>query len=288
MEPNPRAFNPQTSGFYPALTSAPSLNDTNDLQPPPYSPSSTEQSTFSPNQQPPILSQQQHMSQGASSLSQPVMQPVTIPLRCKSGNVEIGIGDNADTEKIRYWKGQYIEVQDGVLRIAASRKTRNQHQTISLSNHYIAKEAKKMVALYGNPKVYVIKSSSEVRAHEWLLALSQYCYIAPIMEGYCDKMSRGKKVWEERFVRLNANGVVSWYRSDHEDSELKGAVQVRGEPCSLDAVNPTIIHIKVDAKGYQFRFDSPREAALWLAAFSWHVKRKPLRKSSIPIRNNSK
>jgi len=106
--------------------------------------------------------------------------------------------------------------------------------------------------------------------------------------GYCEKLCRGKKEFKPRFLRLYSEGILSWYRSENEDAEPCGSIQVRGEESWIDNANPKIIHIQVEPKGYQFRFLTSREAELWLAALQWHYGRKALRRAAVPIRNKAK
>ena len=95
-------------------------------------------------------------------------------------------------------------------------------------------------------------------------------------------------MFEERFMRLSSDGVLSWYKNDSDDSERRGSIQLRGERCLIDNSNSRIIHVHVEPRGYQFRFHSSREAQLWLAAFQWHYGRRPLRKAAVPLRNKVK
>ena len=112
--------------------------------------------------------------------------------------------------------------------------------------------------------------------------------LAHFISGFCDKLSRGKNVFEERFVRLRSDGVLSWYKNESEDIEPRGSIQLRGERCFIDSNNTKIVHVDIEAREYQFRFNSSREAELWLAAFQWHYGRKPLRKAAVSLRNKVK
>ena len=51
---------------------------------------------------------------------------------------------------------------------------------------------KKLVAIEDNSSSVVIKAPSEVRAHKWFMTLSQYCFVAPTMEGEVEKKQKSK------------------------------------------------------------------------------------------------
>ena len=53
----------------------------------------------------------------------------------------------------------------------------------SLQNQFISMPEKKIVAIEDNLSCLAIKSSTEVKAHKWFMTLSQYCFVAPTMEG---------------------------------------------------------------------------------------------------------
>lgn len=129
-----------------------------------------------------------------------------------------------------------------------------------------------------------------LRFHIWLLSnCFQFVkFYLLCLSGYADKLSRGKSQFEERFLRLSSDGVLSWYRNDNDDSEPRGSIQLRGERCDIDTSNSRIVIIFVEPKPYQFRFYSTREAQLWLAAFQWHYGRRKLRKAAVPLRNKVK
>jgi len=110
-----------------------------------------------------------------------------------------------------------------------------------------------------------------------------------VFTGYCHKLINRKKVFEERFLRLSTEGVLSWYRSDDEESDRRrGSIQVRGHTCGTDSSDPTKINVQVMPRTYQFQFPTVREAQLWLAALQWHYGRKSLRKAQVPLRNKAK
>ena len=95
-------------------------------------------------------------------------------------------------------------------------------------------------------------------------------------------------MFELRFLRLSSDGVLSWFRTDSEDSERRGSIQVRGQVCELDKLNANQVNIQVTQRTYQFHFSSSREAQLWLAALQWHYGRKSLKKAAVPLRNKAR
>jgi len=69
------------------------------------------------------------------------------------------------------------------MRVASNRTDLSRSASIPLTGRYVALESKRMVVIQGNDGLYVLRPSSEVRAYKWLVALSQYCFMAPTMEG---------------------------------------------------------------------------------------------------------
>nr|XP_002131479.1 uncharacterized protein LOC100187308 isoform X1 [Ciona intestinalis]XP_026690642.1 uncharacterized protein LOC100187308 isoform X1 [Ciona intestinalis] len=215
-------------------------------------------------------------------------QPVLAPQRSKCGFVDVGVGELIDVDGSRAYRRQYVEVIDGNLRISTSRETRNQANVVALASRFVCMETKRNVAIQDGASTFVIRAPSDTSALKWLLILSQYCFVAPIMEGYATKQTGGKNVYEERYLRLTSDGVLAWYGSDSETSDRHGAIQIRGETCVIDSANSNCVRINVKTRDYQFRFADAREANLWQAAFLWHSARRPLKKASIPIRNKAR
>uniref|UniRef100_H2YJR1 PH domain-containing protein n=1 Tax=Ciona savignyi TaxID=51511 RepID=H2YJR1_CIOSA len=213
---------------------------------------------------------------------------VVAPLRTKCGFVDVGVGELTDVDGSRAYRRQYVEVTDGVMRMSASRDLRVQANTIQLASRFVSMETKKNIAIQDGASTFVIRAQSDASALKWMLVLAQYCFVAPIMEGFAQKQTGGKNVYEERFLRLYSDGVLAWYGSDNENSDRHGAIQVRGENCVIDSANLKCVRINVKTRDYQFRFFDEREASLWHAAFQWHSARKPLKKASIPIRNKAR
>ena len=54
---------------------------------------------------------------------------------------------------------------------------------IPLKNRYISMPGKRLIAVQGGHNSLVLKCTSEVLAHQWFMTLSQYCFVAPMMEG---------------------------------------------------------------------------------------------------------
>lgn len=81
------------------------------------------------------------------------------------------------------WRIQYVEVRDKMMTIAHSRDKRDKQITVSLKKRYISMPRKRIVAIQGGPNTILLKCSSEIQAHQWLMTLSQYSYLAPSMEG---------------------------------------------------------------------------------------------------------
>ena len=107
-------------------------------------------------------------------------------LRCKTFYViHCCSGDCSDIDQIRPWKERYIEIRDYSMFISPVKGKKEHQVTISLKKKYISMPRKKIVAVHGGPRNLLIKSSSEITAHHWFLSLSQYCYVAPMMDGMC-------------------------------------------------------------------------------------------------------
>ena len=81
------------------------------------------------------------------------------------------------------WTTQFIEVSSGVLNVAPSRGQRKQFKSKSLKDCYVSMPSKKQVAIENQTSLITIKAPTEARAHQWFMTLSQYCFVAPMMEG---------------------------------------------------------------------------------------------------------
>ena len=67
--------------------------------------------------------------------------------------------------------------------ISPFKESKHKRVTVSLKKKYVSMPRKKIVALHGGPRTLFIKSTSEIEAHHWLMTFSQYCYVAPMMDG---------------------------------------------------------------------------------------------------------
>ena len=67
--------------------------------------------------------------------------------------------------------------------MATSGLKRSEAATKPLQNNYISMPGKRLVAIEDNWSCVVIKAPNEARAHQWFMALSQYCFAAPTMAG---------------------------------------------------------------------------------------------------------
>nr|CAB3263065.1 uncharacterized protein LOC100187308 [Phallusia mammillata] len=239
---------------------------------------------------------QQQFQQPQQNFQVTVVQPVnpvsevTTPQRMKCGTIDVGLSTSNDLELVTSFSRNFLEVKDGVMRVATTRANLAQSTAIPLTNRYVSIERKRIVVIQGNDGLYALRASGGIQAYEWLLAFSQFCFVAPSMEGYGEKYSKGSKKFEERFLRLGSDGILSWYQSDAEGSDRLKGLQVRGETFKQAPANPEILVVQLLLKGkeYKFRFCDSRTASLWLAAFRWHSHRKPYRRPHVSILNKAK
>ena len=76
-----------------------------------------------------------------------------------------------------------MEIRDCKIYLSPTKDKRNQQVTISLKDRYISMPGKRLIAVQGGHNSLLIKSTTEVLAHQWFMTLSQYCFVAPMMEG---------------------------------------------------------------------------------------------------------
>ena len=83
------------------------------------------------------------------------------------------------------WKTRFVDVRENVMYISPGKESKVNRVTVSLKKKYVSMPRKKIVAVHGGPRTLLIKATSEVDAYHWLMTLSQYCYLAPMMDGKC-------------------------------------------------------------------------------------------------------
>ena len=81
------------------------------------------------------------------------------------------------------WGIHFIEVLDGVLYICPSKQQRNRQTTTSLADSFISITGKRCIVIENQRDGLIIRTNSEVQAQKWLMVLSQYCFVAPSIEG---------------------------------------------------------------------------------------------------------
>jgi len=103
--------------------------------------------------------------------------------------------------------------------------------------------------------------------------------------GYCTKQSGRKKVMEERYLRLTQDGLLSWYKSESDEADCRGTIQVGGEGVSTNPDRKEEIWVKTKDRTYIFSFIDAYEASQWFRAIAWHTYRKPIDKPGPHVRN---
>eukprot|EP00118_Oscarella_pearsei_P023522 m.282569 g.282569 ORF g.282569 m.282569 type:complete len:303 (+) comp40658_c0_seq17:3801-4709(+) len=96
----------------------------------------------------------------------------------------------------------------------------------------------------------------------------------PIMEGYLEKMSGGKKrapKWDSRFFELCETGYLHYYRK--KDSRCLGSVYLRGCPISIDSMDNRIIKLQSEDRTWYFRAQSGASASSWKKALVVYTTR---------------
>ncbi|CAK8672532.1 uncharacterized protein LOC143464577 isoform X3 [Clavelina lepadiformis] len=193
---------------------------------------------------------------------------------------------SGDAEKKNLsWLRKYVEVSEGTLRYFNSREERDESGiVVPLADTFVSIQNKRNIRLENRNGVRIFRANCELRAQTWGFVLAQYCIVAPMGEGFCKKLSGGKdNVWEERYVRLAADGILSWHKND--EGEARGAIQVRGEGVSIVKDNPCILIVATKDRKYKFEFIDKPEAMLWFGAITWHSHRTPLSNPTVNIRN---
>ncbi|XP_076818545.1 uncharacterized protein LOC143464577 isoform X2 [Clavelina lepadiformis] len=150
-----------------------------------------------------------------------------IPQPIMNGYLDKQSGD-AEKKNLS-WLRKYVEVSEGTLRYFNSREERDESGiVVPLADTFVSIQNKRNIRLENRNGVRIFRANCELRAQTWGFVLAQYCIVAPMGEGFCKKLSGGKdNVWEERYVRLAADGILSWHKND--EGEARGAIQVRGE-----------------------------------------------------------
>ena len=93
------------------------------------------------------------------------------------------LGECTDVDNVKTWKTRFVDIRENVMYIASGKESNENRVTISLKKKYVSMPRKKIVAIHGGPKTLLIRSTSEIDAYHWMMALSQYCYVAPMMDG---------------------------------------------------------------------------------------------------------
>jgi len=96
-----------------------------------------------------------------------------------------------------------------------------------------------------------------------------------LIPGFCKKLSGGKNILEDRYLKLTADGIISWFEKE-DDTRSKGSIQVRGEQVNLDADDRRTLYVHTKGRRYHFAFVDEHESNLWLTSMSWHTCRQPL------------
>jgi len=106
-----------------------------------------------------------------------------------------------------------------------------------------------------------------------------------LLLGFCQKLSNRKDELELRYVRLFADGLLAWYKSEADDAECRGCIQVRGERVAINPNNSSELWIETKERKFVFVFLDSYEASEWNRACSWHAPRKPMENPVMSVRN---
>ena len=98
------------------------------------------------------------------------------------------------------------------------------------------------------------------------------------------KMSGGKNILEERYLKLTADGVVSWFEKE-DDTKSKGSIQIQGKPVNLDVDDSKVLYIHTKGRKYHFVFLDEHESNTWLKSLLWHASKARPEYSSTLVRN---
>ncbi|XP_076820844.1 uncharacterized protein LOC143466113 [Clavelina lepadiformis] len=209
-----------------------------------------------------------------------------VPKPFISGYLDKRVGD--DGTKNITWARKFVEVSQGTLKFFNSKEEREDSGTgITLADSFVYIEQKRNIRLETKSGIRVFRAPNDLRALQWAHVISRFCMVTPTAEGFTKKLSGGKAIREDRYIRLNAEGILSWYKSD-TDSEPRGSIQVRGERVSLDVNEIRTIYIETKERCYLFEFIDLYETNLWFAVLDWHSHRSPIKgplAASIRIRN---
>ena len=102
--------------------------------------------------------------------------------------------------------------------------------------------------------------------------------------GYCKKLSGGKNILEDRYLKLSIDGIISWYKKE-DDNEPRGSLMVRGERLSVDHDDPRVIFIHTSDRRFHFQFLDEENGKMWCTVLQWHIDRIPQKYTRVVVRN---
>nr|XP_002131352.1 uncharacterized protein LOC100179420 [Ciona intestinalis] len=248
--------------------------------------------SFHPPSAPKVLptAREPNPPRSSSNVSMPPPYPAkyvpSVPFPFMSGYLEKSTGDHTAPLKSQSWSKKYVEVSDGTLRFFTLREEREDTGVVvPLSESFVSVQAKRIIRLESKTGIRIFRAQSESRAYHWVLTISRYCLVAPTAEGFCKKLSGGKNVMEDRYLRLHADGILSWFKSEKEDADCRGSIQVRGERISIDPSKSHVLLVQTKERRYMFELIDAFECNQWYAVTSWHSHRRPLENTAIAVRN---
>jgi len=102
--------------------------------------------------------------------------------------------------------------------------------------------------------------------------------------GYCKKLSGGRSILQDRYLKLSTNGILSWYKGE-DDAESQGAIMIRGQRLTLDQDDPRVVFIHIAERRYHFQFLDEENAKLWTTALQGQLNLTPQSHRKLKVRN---
>ena len=107
-----------------------------------------------------------------------------------------------------------------------------------------------------------------------------------VFAGFCEKLSYEKNIFEERYLKVTGDGILSWYKSSNL-TKIRGAIQIRGvSAVRVSDGNKSIVLVDTqEPRTYQFKFQDAEQACFWLTSLQHYVDKEKLQFTRITTRN---
>jgi len=100
-------------------------------------------------------------------------------------------------------------------------------------------------------------------------------------------MSGGKKILEERYLKVGQDGLLSWYKTEKADDASLGTLQLGGRNVHISPEDDCEMRVVTSDRTYVFKFSDKDTATQWYNISHWHSLRKPLNNPAKSVRRHT-